>query len=118
MASKEPPLIRSSKAFSVQIPEGSNSAKARRSDIVAGELEGVTSIQSHFEEQLATKNQNLTAENESNHANLVMADLQNTQDSFAHAHEDYLSDQLTSVASDGHVNDNVVGIASDAIKDK
>jgi hypothetical protein len=35
MASKAPPpLIRSSKAFSVEIPEGSNSAKARRSDVV------------------------------------------------------------------------------------
>ena len=29
-----PPIIRSSKAFSVEIPEGSNSAKSRRSDIV------------------------------------------------------------------------------------
>ena len=35
MASKAPPpLIRSSKAFSVEIPEGSNSAKSRRSDVV------------------------------------------------------------------------------------
>ena len=35
MASKAPPpLIRSSKAFSVEIPEGSNSAKSRRSDLV------------------------------------------------------------------------------------
>ena len=35
MASKSPPpLIRSSKAFSVEIPEGSNSAKSRRSDVV------------------------------------------------------------------------------------
>jgi len=38
MASKAPPpLIRSSKAFSVEIPEGSNSAKSRRSDIVAND---------------------------------------------------------------------------------
>ena len=38
MSSKAPPpLIRSSKAFSVEIPEGSNSAKARRSDIVAND---------------------------------------------------------------------------------
>ena len=35
MASKAPPpIIRSSKAFSVEIPEGSNSAKSRRSDVV------------------------------------------------------------------------------------
>jgi hypothetical protein len=32
-----PPIIRSSKAFSVEIPEGSNSAKSRRSDIVASD---------------------------------------------------------------------------------
>ena len=37
MATPPPPLIRSSKAFSVEIPEGSNSAKARRSDIVAND---------------------------------------------------------------------------------
>lgn len=32
-----PPIIRSSKAFSVEIPEGSKSAKARRSDIVTND---------------------------------------------------------------------------------
>ena len=38
MASKAPPpLIRSTKAFSVEIPEGSNSAKSRRSDVVPGD---------------------------------------------------------------------------------
>ena len=35
--SAPPPIIRSSKAFSVEIPEGSNSAKSRRSDIVAND---------------------------------------------------------------------------------
>jgi hypothetical protein len=39
MASKAPsPLIRSSNAFSVQIPEGSNSAKARQSDCIAQQV--------------------------------------------------------------------------------
>lgn len=37
MASKPPPIIRSSKPFSVEIPEGSKSAKSRRSDVVPGE---------------------------------------------------------------------------------
>ena len=37
MATNPPPIIRSSKPFSVEVPEGSNSAKARRSDIVAND---------------------------------------------------------------------------------
>lgn len=49
MASKEPPLIRSSKAFSVEIPEGSNSAKARRSDVSSGLVEGEAAQDPHFE---------------------------------------------------------------------
>ncbi len=50
MASKAPPpLIRSSKAFSVEIPEGSNSAKAKRSDVVANDDLTLTHQPSHFE---------------------------------------------------------------------
>ena len=52
MASKAPPpLIRSTKAFSVEIPEGSNSAKARRSDVVgSGDLD-IHKNQSHFQSE-------------------------------------------------------------------
>jgi hypothetical protein len=49
MASKAPPpLIRSTKAFSVEIPEGSNSAKSRRSDVVANDDLDIKSRASHF----------------------------------------------------------------------
>jgi hypothetical protein len=63
MASKEPSLIRSTKAFSVEIPEGSTSAKAKRSDIVAGELDELGPALSHFEEQLEQKALKQSSEN-------------------------------------------------------
>jgi len=49
MASQTPPpLIRSSKAFSVEIPEGSNSAKARRSEVVANDELDISSKSLHL----------------------------------------------------------------------
>ncbi len=52
MASKAPPpLIRSSKAFSVEIPEGSNSAKARRSDVVGSDDLEIHKSSSNFQSQ-------------------------------------------------------------------
>ena len=45
-----PPIIRSSKAFSVEIPEGSNSAKSRRSDIVANDDVDIHRKSSQFHE--------------------------------------------------------------------
>ena len=63
MASKEPSLIRSTKAFSVEIPEGSTSAKAKRSDIVAGELDELGHDLSHFEEQTEQKALKQSSEN-------------------------------------------------------
>ena len=50
MASSPPPIIRSSKPFSVEIPQGSNSAKSRRSDIVANDELHVTHKKSDFHE--------------------------------------------------------------------
>jgi len=52
MANPPPPLIRSSKAFSVEIPEGSNSAKAKRSDIVANDELDIHHKTSHFHDSL------------------------------------------------------------------
>ena len=43
-----PPLIRSSKAFSVEIPEGSNSAKARRSDVVGSDELSISAKKPNF----------------------------------------------------------------------
>jgi hypothetical protein len=52
MASKAPPpLIRSSKAFSVEIPEGSNSAKSRRSDVVGSDDLDIHKSSSNFQSQ-------------------------------------------------------------------
>jgi len=49
MASKAPPpLIRSTKAFSVEIPEGSNSAKSRRSDVVPNDEIDLHASAAHF----------------------------------------------------------------------
>ena len=45
-----PPIIRSSKAFSVEIPEGSNSAKSRRSDIVPNDELDIHRKSSQFHE--------------------------------------------------------------------
>ena len=53
MATPPPPLIRSSKAFSVEIPEGSNSAKARRSDIVANDELDIRPKSPQFHESAA-----------------------------------------------------------------
>ena len=48
MANQPPPIIRSTKPFSVEIPQGSNSAKARRSDIVANDELDITHKKSNF----------------------------------------------------------------------
>ena len=51
MASKvPPPIIRSSKAFSVEIPEGSNSAKSRRSDVVPNDELDISSKAGQYHE--------------------------------------------------------------------
>ena len=48
MATPPPPIIRSTKPFSVEIPQGSNSAKSRRSDIVANDDLNITPKKSNF----------------------------------------------------------------------
>ena len=49
MVSKAPPpLIRSTKPFSVEIPEGSNSAKSRRSDVVPNDELDIHSKADHY----------------------------------------------------------------------
>ena len=141
MASKEPSLIRSTKAFSVEIPEGSTSAKAKRSDIVAGELDELGHDLSHFEEQLEQKALKQSSENvsvdtqqafEAEHAKAdVYAKgqedaLQDSKTGFSsdHLHSqpgmgvatDSLHDHLVSVADD-HAKDDLVGVADDHVED-
>lgn len=104
MASKEPPLIRSSKAFSVEIPEGSTSAKARRSDVVAGLMDETSSKEPHFEAatQLAPRNH--------------QEDLASHDPSSSFSHDDDSKDQFAFGESD-HLKDHLIGVGNEAIKD-
>jgi len=131
MASKEPPLIRSSKAFSVDIPEGSNSAKARRSDITAGLAQDLAFKDPHFEasSQLSTDSGHVLEDHS-----------QATSSSFSHdeAHEDRFAGGQTDadhaasldVPADHHghpstgsmeekhaLHDHSVGVANAALED-
>ncbi len=115
MASKEPPLIRSSKAFSVEIPEGSTSAKARRSDVVAGLMDETSSKEPHFEEatQLAPRNHHEDTESHDGSSSFSHDD--KSQDQFASGESDQLKDHLIGVANEA-IKDHVVGVANDHLE--
>lgn len=117
MASKEPSLIRSTKAFSVEIPEGSSSAKAKRSDIVAGELGELVHEQSHFEEQLAQTTLKQISENESIDTQQSFAAEQVKADEYAHAQEDALHESTTGISPDHLHSPAGLGVATDSHKD-
>ena len=117
MASKEPSLIRSTKAFSVEIPEGSSSAKAKRSDIVAGELGELVHEQSHFEEQLAQTTLKQISENESIDTQQSFAAEHVKTDEYAHALEDALHESTNGISPDHLHSQAGVGVATDSIKD-
>ena len=141
MASKEPPLIRSSKAFSVEIPEGSNSAKSRKSDVVPGSVDIPVSSDPQFE-ALAVGDKFIKPEAESNFdaavkprpdqdlnqpnlsftqkssgEQLVGIANDSLQDHLVGVAQDHLKDRLVGVANDS-LQDHVVGIANDAIEDR
>ena len=117
MASKEPSLIRSTKAFSVEIPEGSSSAKARRSDIVAGELGEVGHDQSHFEEQLSQTALKQSSENASSDIQQSFAAEHEKADSYAHVQEDALTDANAGISPDHLHSPTGIGVATDSHKD-
>jgi len=117
MASKEPSLIRSTKAFSVEIPEGSSSAKAKRSDIVAGELGELVHEQSHFEEQLAQTTLKQISENESIDTQQSFAAEHVKADEYAHAQEDALHESTTGISPDHLHSPAGLGVATDSHKD-
>ena len=117
MASKEPSLIRSTKAFSVEIPEGSSSAKAKRSDIVAGELGELVHEQSHFEEQLAQTTLKQISENESIDTQQSFAAEHVKTDEYAHALEDALHESTNGISPDHLHGQAGVGVATDSHKD-
>ena len=116
MASKEPPLIRSSKAFSVEIPEGSSSAKSRKSDVVAGSVDIPFSSDPQFE-ALALTDKTAVPPNESgiDQAIKVSTD-QPSRDSNSTFTQESITDHLVGVAEDG-LQDHVVGIANDSSQD-
>ena len=116
MASKEPPLIRSSKAFSVEIPEGSSSAKSRKSDVVAGSVDIPFSSDPQFE-ALALTDKTAVPPNESgiDQAIKVSTD-QPSRDSNSTFTQEPITDHLVGVAEDG-LQDHVVGIANDSSRD-
>ena len=117
MASKEPSIIRSTKAFSVEIPEGSSSAKAKRSDIVAGELGELVHEQSHFEEQLAQTTLKQISENESIDTQQSFAAEHVKTDEYAHALEDASHESTNGISPDHLQSQAGVGVATDSHKD-
>jgi len=117
MASKEPPLIRSSKAFSVEIPEGSSSAKSRKSDVVAGLEEGFSPLDPHFEASSMLFEQDHVSENDILHDPSVKVSTdQPSRDSNSTFTQESITDHLVGVAEDG-LQDHVVGIANDSSRD-
>ena len=117
MASKEPSLIRSTKAFSVEIPEGSTSAKAKRSDIVAGELDELGPALSHFEEQLEQKALKQSSENVSVDTQQAFEAEHAKADVYAHGQEDALQDSKTGFSSDHLHSQPGMGVATDSLQD-
>ena len=117
MASKEPSLIRSTKAFSVEIPEGSTSAKAKRSDIVAGELDELGHDLSHFEEQTEQKALKQTSENTSVDSQQTFEAEHAKADVYAHGQEDALKESKTGFSSDHLHSQPGMGVATDSLHD-
>ena len=117
MASKEPSLIRSTKAFSVEIPEGSSSAKAKRSDIVAGDLGELGQSDSHFEEQLAQNALKQTSDNESVDTQQAFAADQVKADVYAHAQENASHETMAGISPDHLHSPTGIGVATESHKD-
>ena len=117
MASKEPSLIRSTKAFSVEIPEGSTSAKAKRSDIVAGELDELGHDLSHFEEQTEQKALKQSSENVSLDTQQAFEAEHGKADIYAKGQEDALQDSKTGFSSDHLHSQPGMGVATDSLHD-
>jgi hypothetical protein len=117
MASKEPSLIRSTKAFSVEIPEGSSSAKAKRSDIVAGELGEIGLDHSHFEEQLSQNELKQTSDTESIDTQQAYAADQIKADVYAHAQQDASHETMAGISPDHLHSPTGIGVAADSHKD-
>ena len=112
-----PPLIRSSKPFSVEIPEGSNSAKSRRSDVVGSDELQLKGKKSDFKTSDAALLPEIHHE--------AASDITNRS---AH-HEDALTLEKINVKEgaslnaphfahdDQHATENVQSVSDDTLKD-
>jgi hypothetical protein len=117
MASKQPPIVRSSKAFSVEIPEGSSSAKSRKSDVVPGSVDIPVSSDPHFEASSMLSEQDHVSENDLLHDTSVKVSTdQPLSDSNSTFTQESTSDHLVSVSEDG-LQDHVVAVANDSSQD-
>jgi len=118
MSSKAPPpLIRSSKAFSVEIPEGSTSAKARRSDIVANDELDLQHKSSNFDDtnKLASKTGHFKEDLSGPSFTHVEQGPSHADASAFHEQDDDLKDRFGPGEDHGQAQDTlVIGAADDS----
>jgi hypothetical protein len=112
-----PPLIRSSKPFSVEIPEGSNSAKSRRSDVVGSDELQIKGKKSDFKTSDAAllpemhhAPGNDTANRSAHHEDALTPEKLNVKEGAA-------LDAPHLVHDDPHAAENVQSVSDDALKD-
>jgi hypothetical protein len=113
-----PPLIRSSKPFSVEIPEGSNSAKSRRSDVVGSDEQSISAKKPDFKTSDAALLPDLhhepvseLADKTAHHADtLVLQDL--------NVHEDAALHPAQIAHEDGRPDENIQNVVEDATRDR
>ena len=117
MASKAPPIVRSSKAFSVEIPEGSSSAKSRKSDVVPGSVEIPVSSDPQFE-AISFGDKFLKPNDESNFDATVKpsTDQELSQPNLSFTQKSS-GEQLVAIANDS-LQDHLVGVATDGLQDR
>jgi len=113
-----PPLIRSSKAFSVEIPEGSNSAKSRRSDVVGSDDLSISAKKTDFKTSDAVLLPEMhhepvseLADRSAKHADALA--LQNLN-----VHEDATSHAAQMALEDSHLDANIQSVSDDALPDR
>ena len=113
-----PPLIRSSKAFSVEIPEGSNSAKSRRSDVVGSDELSISAKKPDFKTSDAVLLPELHHEPVSELADRSAhhADALASQD--LNVHEDATLHAPHMALEDSHKDANVQSVGEDAVRDR
>jgi hypothetical protein len=117
MASKATPIVRSSKAFSVEIPEGSSSAKSRKSDVVPGSVEIPVSSDPQFE-AISFGDKFIKPNDESNFDAAVKpsTDQELSQPNLSFTQKSS-GEQLVAIANDS-LQDHLVGVATDGLKDR